>query len=77
MSNLFGNSSSGSLALKDLLDDLLFFNEESTDDAVTDTTSTTRSTIGTADALGVLAQSVVFSGAQSRDLKREGKGNYH
>lgn len=71
--HLFGNSSSGSLALKDLLDDLLFFNEESTDDAVTDTTSTTRTTVGTADGLGILAHSVVFSGAQSGNLKSKKK----
>ena len=68
MSHLFGNSSTGGLALKDLLDDLLFFNEEGTDNTVTDTSGTTRSTISTADSLGVLGHSVVFSGTKSRDL---------
>ena len=66
--NLFGNSSSGGLSLKDLLDNLLFFNKEGTDDAVADTARAAASTVGTADSFGVLAHSVVFSGAQSGDL---------
>lgn len=66
--NLFGNSSSGSFALEDLLDDLLFFNEEGTDDAVADTAGTAGTTVGTADSLGVLAHTVVLGRAKSRDL---------
>jgi hypothetical protein len=46
----------------------LFFNEEGTDDTVTDTSGTTRSSISTTDGLGVLAHAVIFSGTKGRDL---------
>jgi hypothetical protein len=44
MVSLFGT-------LEDLLDNLLFFDQESTDNAVSDTVSAARTTIGTADSL--------------------------
>lgn len=47
----------------------MFFNEEGTDDAVADTAGAAGTTVGTADALGVLAHAVVFSGAKGGDLQ--------
>ena len=66
--HLFSDGRGGGLGLEDLLDNFLFFNEEGTDDAVTDATGAAGTTVGTANVLGVLAQAVVFSGAKSRDL---------
>lgn len=65
---------SDSLGLEDLLDNFLFFNEEGADDAVADTAGAAGTTVGTADGFGVLAQTVVFSGAKSRDLLVGGRG---
>lgn len=73
ISYLFGDGSSGRLSLEDLLDNLLFFNEEGTDDTVTDTAGTTRSTVSTADRFGVLTHAVVFSGTERGDLQKKYK----
>jgi hypothetical protein len=45
------------LGLEDLLDNLLFFDQESADNTVSDTVGTTRTTIGTADVLVGLGDS--------------------
>ena len=55
--------------LQDLLDNLLFFNQESTDNAVLDTGSAARATIGTADGFLGAGDLGVFTGAESGNLK--------
>ena len=57
----------GFLHLNDLLDDLLFFDQERTEDSVSDARVATRTTIGTADRLLRLGQSSILAGAQGRD----------
>jgi hypothetical protein len=56
------------LTLKDLLDDLLFFNQESTNNTVSDTVSTARTTIGTANGLLGLGDGSEFTRTKSLDL---------
>ena len=61
------------LSLEDLLDDLLFFNQESTDNTVSDTVSTTGTTVSTADVLVGLGDSGEFTSTESLDLKKRKK----
>jgi hypothetical protein len=56
------------LTLEDLLDNLLFFNQESTNNTVSNTVSTTGSTIGTADGFLGLGDSSKFTRTKSLDL---------
>jgi hypothetical protein len=56
------------LSLEDLLDNLLFFNQESTDNTVSNTVSTTRTTISTANVLLGLGDSSELTGTESLDL---------
>jgi hypothetical protein len=56
------------LGLENLLDNLLFFDQESTDNTVTDTVSTTRSTISTANVLLGLGDSSKLTRTESLDL---------
>lgn len=59
-----------SLALQDLLDDLLFLNKEGADDAVADTQSATGSTIGTGDRLATLGELAQLAGSDGGELDR-------
>jgi hypothetical protein len=56
------------LGLEDSLDNLLFFNQESTDNAVSDTETTTGTTIGTGDVLLGLGDSGELARTKSLDL---------
>jgi hypothetical protein len=55
------------LSLEDLLDDLLLFDQESTNNTVSDTVGTTRTTIGTADVLVGLGDSGELTRTESLD----------
>ena len=54
--------------LENLLDNLLFFNQESTNNAVSDAVSTAGATIGTADSLLGLGDGSEFTRTKSLDL---------
>ena len=56
------------LGLEDLLDNLLLFDQESTNDTVSDTVGTTRTTISTADVLLGLGDSSELTRTESLDL---------
>ena len=56
------------MSLENLLDDLLFFNQESTDNTVSDTVSTAGTTVSTADVLVSLGDSGEFTGTEGLDL---------
>lgn len=56
--------SSSTLALQNLLHDLLLLDEEGTDDAVAHAAGATRATIGTGDTLAALGELAVFAGTQ-------------
>lgn len=60
-----------SLRLEDLLDDLLFLDEEGTDNAIADAVSAARATVGTANglvSLGELGQLAGTDGLQLHDF---------
>ena len=59
-----------SLALQDLLDDLLFLNKEGADDAIADTQSATGSTVGTGDRLATLGELAQLAGSDGGELDR-------
>jgi hypothetical protein len=67
--NLVGSnsSSSSSLGLQNLLNNLLFFNQEGTDDAVTNAARATRSTVGTGNGFLVGGHAMELGGANSRN----------
>lgn len=54
--------------LKNLLDNLLLLNKESTDDLGTDTGSTLGSSVGAGDGLLTLGETSVLTGSEGRDL---------
>jgi hypothetical protein len=56
------------LGLEDSLDNLLFFNQESTDNAVSDAKTTTGTTIGTGDVLLGLGDGSELARTESLDL---------
>jgi hypothetical protein len=56
------------LGLEDLLDNLLFFDQESANNTVSDTVSTTRTTISTADVLVGLGDGSELTRTESLDL---------
>lgn len=56
------------LLLQHLLDNLLLLNEESSHNAVADTVTTSRTTVGTLDGLLRLGDLGVLAGSESRDL---------
>ena len=58
---------SNSLGLQNLLNNLLFFNQEGTDNAVTNAAGATRSTVGTGNGFLVGRHAVELGGADSRD----------
>lgn len=56
------------LLLEDLLDDLLFFDKEGTNDTATNAVGAARATIGTADSLLVLGKVGQLAGTESLEL---------
>lgn len=64
---LFSLLSSFGLFLDNLLDDLLFFNQESSDNSFLDTVGTSGTTVGSGDGLVGLGDRSVFSWSQRRD----------
>jgi hypothetical protein len=58
------------LGFEDTLDDLLFFNQEGTDDTATDAVTTAGTTISTVNGLLGLGHIVELTGTEGLDLKR-------
>jgi len=68
LGGLLGGLGGLGLGLDDLLDDLLFLDQESADDSVTDAVSATGTTVSTVDGLLAARDAGVLGGAESGDL---------
>ena len=65
------------MGLEDLLDNLLLFDQESTNNTVSDTVGTTRTTISTADVLLGLRDSSELTRTESLDLYERKNNQFH